>query len=163
MPNKGLLFLFFFILEEFYLLIPCYWQVLNLVPKQYSGKLMDARECSPKSMVPVFIVLAQRGLLGIAVLVVPVFVSRVLFRPWVLAAVLGCLTKLSTCSAVSTSPTSLSRLVVVALLASSPPNWVPPPSASLGLLFTGNSSRSLKAYPQVLHPADSVIQHADQV
>jgi hypothetical protein len=148
MPNKGLLFLFFFILKEFYLMIPCYWRVLNLVPKQYSCKLMDARECSPKSMVPIFIVLAQRGLLGIAVLVVPISVSRVLFRPWVLAAVLGCLTKLSTCFAVSTSLTSLPRLVVAMLVASSPPNWVRSPSASLWLLFASNSSRSLKACPK---------------
>jgi hypothetical protein len=117
--NKGLLFLFFFILEEFYLLIPCYWRVLNLVPKQYLGKLTDARQCSPKSMVPIFIVHARRGLLGIAVLVVAVSVSRVLFGPWVLAPMLGCLTELSTCPAVSTSPTCSARLVVAALVVSS--------------------------------------------
>jgi hypothetical protein len=68
MLNKGLLFLFFITLEEFYLLIPCYLRVLNSVLKQYPGKLMDAREYSPKSMVPVFIVHAQRGLLGTEVL-----------------------------------------------------------------------------------------------
>jgi hypothetical protein len=59
MPNKGLLFLFFVVLEEFYLLIPFYLRVLNLVPKQYSGKWMDAREYSPKTMVPVL--LCTRG------------------------------------------------------------------------------------------------------
>jgi hypothetical protein len=122
MPNKGLHFLFFVVLEEFYLLIPFYLQVLNLVPKQYSGKWMDAREYSPKIMVPVFIVHARQGLLCRVVLAVTVSVSKVLFRPWVLAPSLGCLTKLSTCSVVSTSPASSAGLVVVELVASSPPN-----------------------------------------
>jgi hypothetical protein len=113
-----LFFLFFIILEEFYMLILCYLRVLNLVLKQYSGKLTDARECSPKSMVPVFIVHAWRGLLGGAALAVAVFLSRVLFRPWVLSPVLGYLTELSTCSAVSTSPVSSAGLAVVALVVS---------------------------------------------
>jgi hypothetical protein len=122
MPNKGLLFLFFVVLEEFYLLIPFYLRVLNLVPKQYSGKWMDAREYSPKFMVPVFIVHARRGLLCRVALAVTVSMSRVLFRPWVVAPMLGCLMKLFTCSAVSTPPASSAGLAVVALVASSPPN-----------------------------------------
>jgi hypothetical protein len=81
MPNKGLLFLFFVALEEFYSLIPCYLRVLNSVPKQYTSKLTDARECSPKSMIPIFIVHARRGLLGAEALTVAVFVSRLLFGP----------------------------------------------------------------------------------
>jgi hypothetical protein len=62
-------------------MIPFYLRVLNLVPKQYSGKWMVATEYSTKIMVPVFIVHARWGLLSRVALVVTVSVSRVPFRP----------------------------------------------------------------------------------
>ena len=64
MPNKGLFFLLLVVLEEVYSQIPYYLRVLILGSKQYSGELTGAKECSPKSMIPVFIVHARRGLLG---------------------------------------------------------------------------------------------------
>jgi hypothetical protein len=73
-------------------------------------------------MVPVFIVHARWGLLGGAAMAVAVSVSRALFGPRVLARTPGCLTELSTCYAVSSSPACSAGLAVVAPVASSAPN-----------------------------------------
>jgi hypothetical protein len=99
-------------------------------------------------MVPIFIVHARQGLLGVDALVVAASVSKVLFGPWVLAPALSCLTGLSACCAVSSVPALSTGLVVAVLVASSLTNCALPPLGSPGLLIVGNSGKSLKAYPK---------------
>jgi hypothetical protein len=76
---------------------------------------MNAREWSPKSMVPIFIVHARWGLLGTEVQAVVIFMSRLLFGPQVLASAPSVIAELSAACAVSSS----TRLAVAALVASS--------------------------------------------
>jgi hypothetical protein len=121
---------------------------IKLSTKQYSDKLTTTTECSPRSMVPVFIMHARWGLLGVDALAAAASVSMVLFGPQVLALAPGCLRELSACCVVLSASASSIGWVVAALLASSPANCVPHPLASSRLLTAGNSGKSLKARPK---------------